>query len=84
METQDKSTVDIYGNCISEYDKILRREWLSNSSSKKLEGDSNKIGRDDDRSFEFGTLTAKLPTHDNHMADLLKNDYHRKSMELRI
>lgn len=84
MEPQDKSSVDIYSNCRTDHDKLVRREWLCNSSSKTRHGEVKKIGRDDDREFDFGTLTAQLPTRDNHMADLMKNDYHRKSMELRI
>lgn len=61
----------------------MRREWLSNLNSKKNH-EAKKIGRNDERSFDFGDLKFELPLHDNHMADLMKNDYLRKSIELRI
>lgn len=85
MELHDRSSVDIYGNCNTEYDKIVRREWLSTLNSRKnTDTDAKKIGRNDDRSFDFSDLKYTLPSHDNHMVDLMKNDYLRKSIEMRI
>lgn len=86
MKVRTPEKLKMYEDCENEQDMILKRENLARSFGKLKRRSvypEIKITHDKER-YDYSDLTAKIQRYDNKMADIMKGDYQRRSLEQRI
>jgi len=91
MQTSSKPLLNIYDDCQSDLEMIYKLEDLAQQKLKVPlisnydQSDSYKINRNDSNNLEISKaipiITGVVKNVNNQMADVLKHDYLRRSME---